>query len=134
MKISKRTIACCVFLFASSVTMLGHAGCFRHIYNQSSHSWTFEFINYHNDGVKYIATSCKTNTECTLNGGQTVEIYFPDYAQGIVRIIDDKGVHRDFVYDHHYCAFIHHSGKTGSVSMNDPANGDIKVNKAREHW
>jgi len=54
---------------------------------------------------------------------------------GEIFIKDETGHERSFLYTENLlnqCPYIHHNGNTGAVSVNDPANGDFKVETA--HW
>lgn len=132
-KTKKCLIGLSAILLLSSTSFVANASCFRHIYNHSGKPWTFEFLTFNGEDVKYISSTCVSNHTCTVRAGGTVEIYYGS-SNGILRIKDHNGVEKKFTYSGRNCGSIRHEGKTGSVTMNDPTGGDIRVNTGADQW
>ena len=108
--------------------------CVRHIYNNSTAPWIFKFATQHGN-VTFPGTSCQQNGPCAIPPQSTVEI---DYSttggqiNGLVSITDYTYDTNSFSYDNStindgLCPYVQHSGDTGSVAVNDPANGDFNA-------
>lgn len=116
-----------------SVTV-AQADCVRHIYNNSNSVWQIKMTRYYpeyeepNPNISCFGT-------CTLLPKQVLTIYYPNKALidggADVRITDKNNQARNFNISLPliHCAKINHTGSTGSVSLNEPAGGDIKIEK-----
>lgn len=84
-------------------------------------------------------TDCPPDsTKCTLPPGGVIEV---DYynggfstTKGNVYVTDSYQLTKSFKFgqDRTACEYIQHSGDTGAISVNDPANGDISIWK--DYW
>jgi hypothetical protein len=109
--------------------------CDRHIYNHSAKPWTFRATN--SIGNLYFTNRlapCKSskNGPCTVWARTSIRIQYTTTAglsNGTIYITDWRGQTRSF--DYHgaasNCPSISHSGSTGAVALNDPADGDLNA-------
>jgi hypothetical protein len=129
---------------------LAHAGCTRHIYNNSNNFWTFDNREILNHGSARIQVpKCgyprgTGNLTCTIPPHTTVEIVYvttsmADDITGTMGITDSRGVRQTFDYEgsstfsfQDSCPYIKHDGGTGTVSVNEPANGDYSIDN--DNW
>jgi hypothetical protein len=133
--------------FGMAVSASANAACERHIYNNSAQYWRFTPVpdsastgpNLGN--VWFYGSVCngQRNGECKIPAHTSVTIKYTTTlgtAQGQWRISDDHGVPYTFNYhgESSECPYIAHSGNTGSVSVNDKANGDMSVWKDYWHY
>jgi len=113
--------------------------CERHIYNKSACPWTFAAnTTYGNVWFESITCGGKPqsvpgctgaeNGPCVLQPGCTARIKYTTTGgniTGIMSITDQTGNSKGWQYTGaSRCPYISHVGNTGSVSMNEPANGD----------
>jgi hypothetical protein len=118
--------------------------CSRSIYNPTSCPWTFTVSVGGGGGNVWFmddygcVEDCNTqNGPCTLPAGCSVTIQYTT-TNGIISgtwfATDMNGSlgRSPWNYSSNYpaiqCPYIQHSGNTGSVSVNDPANGDLTAN------
>lgn len=120
-----------------SLLSAAHANCIRHIYNNSSKPWLFYFQS--EKGSVYFSncdSGSRTNGPCVLQPHTITTIEYSHtggYVRGIVHVRLyrsaqyqlDKGYEGDGFSG--YCPHIHHRGRTGAVSLNEPANGDFSI-------
>ena len=102
--------------------------CYRNIYDTSTSSWTFQ-VQPVGGNVYFLNTGCPQNGPCTLAAGSTTEIQYTQtggVSSGTVTVTDNQGNSQTFSYvsGMGQCPYINHSGNTGAVTVNDPANGD----------
>jgi len=111
-----------------------HLSCYRHIYNTSGGAWTFSATN--NYGNLWFPTNLQSctpkNGPCVVPPGTTIQIQYTQqagYSSGNITITDQTGASNSFGYSNsiYDCPRIQHSGSTGAVSVNDPANGDMNA-------
>lgn len=136
-----------VFVFALAVTGSVYAGgqsCTRHIYNNSDKPWVFKAGGDNQDGNVYFGKNAKNcvntqNGPCTIPPKTTVAISFTSTENmigGTMYITDYLKKQRSYSYGDNLiegiCVKIHHDGDTGSVSMNDPSDGDYSI--WQPHW
>lgn len=89
------------------------AQCERHFYNNSSIRYAFTFTT--GNGL------CNNFPVCTIDPHATATlIYFP-YPAGNLLISSSYGSHDLGVTG----CYIIHSGNTGEIAVNDPADGDV---------
>lgn len=89
------------------------AQCQRHFYNRSPVSFQ----------VTMSGGLCNGSLYCFIPAGATVPlIYFPQPISYIR--IWSSFYNKDFAVSGCY---IHHSGSTGGIAVNDPADGDVKT-------
>lgn len=107
------------------------AQCVRHIYNNSNQVWSVQYtpgIGY----VQFTDIACDNNTNgpCKIAPHTTATVEFHSNAGGVV-ITDNKGQSRNWSYSADWkqgnCPYIWHSGRTGAVALNDPANSDLNM-------
>ena len=114
--------------------------CYRHIYNNTGCTWTFYAVTsagnvwFLDEGTPCKANCTNPNGPCTLPPNCTVAI---QYTTGLATIsgtwfaMDQNGRYGIWTYSAPLysatCPYISHSGDTGAVSVNDPANGDLSV-------
>ncbi|QGP55765.1 hypothetical protein PsalMR5_03224 [Piscirickettsia salmonis] len=108
--------------------------CYRHIYNESESAWTFSAPGGSSQAgdVYFLNTDCPKDGPCTIPAGESVKIKYTTtdgWSQGDMTVTDKTGHQKVFYYSGHYgnCPGIDHSGSTGAVSLNQPANGDWKA-------
>lgn len=140
--------------FVTLVSLSCHTGtplfsCERHIYNDSECKWTLQRTDAPHDGNVWFDQTCilkdgsKTsevavcpnveNGPCTLLPRCSVKItytYSNGYSSGTWKITDEHGQSREWRYNTqggrlNECTYIMHSGSTGPVYLNEPANGDM---------
>lgn len=110
--------------------------CYRHIYNNSSCPWTFQADSrygnvYFGDGT--LPNCTQMNGPCTVAGNTTIEIHYTytgGSASGFFNITDSTGKTETWPYSAanlNQCVYIQHSGGTGAVALNDPADGDMNA-------
>lgn len=120
--------------------------CTRHLMNTSSGNWTFSYSALSGNSVLFIplnARKKKTRSRVQLKASSQVVgpyaqfqmIYTSNFLgriSGTWTITDQNGVSRSFQYNNYIndCPYISHDGNTGSVSVNDPDNGDISIGAA----
>jgi hypothetical protein len=111
-----------------------NAACERHIYNTSHKPWTFMFIPSLGTGenVWYSGAVCngQINGSCTIPAGVSLMITYTTNngnASGTVGIQDSTGKVNFWTYSGtlSQCPYVSHNGSTGSVGLNDSANGDF---------
>jgi len=107
------------------------ASCTRHIYNNSNQPWTFE-AQTDQGNVHFSGAVCdgQTNGSCKVPANTTLSIQYTfsqNDSQGYWIITDHNGAVKKFGYTGQVgaCPSIGHSGNTGGVAVNDPANGDL---------
>lgn len=121
----------------SATPNLPSYSCYRHVYNNTGCPWTFQ-ANADHGNVWFIndsncAINCNSeNGPCTVPTGCAISIQYTTTGGGIVGgwvATDWKGASRGWSYSSPYpasqCPYISHSGNTGAINLNDPANGDI---------
>jgi hypothetical protein len=112
--------------------------CGAKITNKSSSPWTFSFKpsdgNVHfNAGV-----SCQINGPCIIPPHTTAYIEYTTSAgaiRGAATITDSKQRSNSFRYSTimgRYCPLIIHTGRTGSISLNEPEDGSYAI--SGEQW
>lgn len=134
--------------------------CTRTIYNNSNRDWQIQYKPEHgNMEIKALASSDCHYTHpyddehdpmnfdgtrvCVIKKGSSVKVdYFgmiahiPVKASGHLEIIDPDQNSRGYNYTLRTalgpCVYIAHHGRTGSVTLNDPADGDIVIEK--NYW
>lgn len=124
-------IAAVVAMTCSSVAEAKKApnfSCRRHVYNNSTAPWTFQ-ASTSAGNVYFENTGCPQNGPCTLPAGSTTEIHYTTalgLTVGTMTVTDDQGNSQSFQFSSNpgVCPYIGHSGNTGAVAVNDPANGD----------
>jgi hypothetical protein len=122
--------------------------CGRHIYNDSDCRWTFWVPEAGQDGNVYFSgftctqegkrvavpgdCSSTPNGPCTIPPHCSVSIqytYTGGYTGGYWHVKDQNGNEKSWGYDTRArieeCPYIHHSGSTGGVYLNEPADGDM---------
>jgi hypothetical protein len=130
-KLTFRT--CCLLLSVFTITV-AQADCVRHIYNNSNAVWKLQMTRHYTENEQS-NTNIPCVGSCTLLPKQVIEIYYPNrsFLDGgaTVGITDKNNRTRyfDISLPYIHCAKISHTGSTGSVSLNDPASGDIKIEK-----
>ena len=115
--------------------------CTRHIYNNSNCPWTFKASPtagkvYFGDGSLPESTCQRLNGPCTVPPHTTITVTYDfDVVVAIptssgVLFIEDQN-HKENHWEYHgimgACPKIKHSGNTGAVALNDPANGDLNA-------
>jgi hypothetical protein len=122
--------------------------CYRHIYNPTSCPWTFASNPSVNGNVWFLGQSCtrkalkrtprgnctNPNGNCTIDPYCTMSIQYT-YTEGVTQgtwvITDQTGASNSWSFEGQTpgdaCPYIDHSGGTGAVSLNEPANGDMTV-------
>lgn len=119
--------------------------CERHIYNKSSCPWSFQQSpsDVHQVGNMYFGNgtlpNCtQLNGPCIIQPGATVTLeytYTAGRTAGTMLIIDRRGAKdgsKSFGYrtnNYNECPYVVHSGGTGGVSVNEPADGDYTIDK-----
>jgi len=124
-------------IVAAFAATAAEAACQRHIYNRSAKPWEFIASPRKDRGgerygnVYFHSTDCRgmTNGPCIVAPGASVRITYTTTngtAAGSMAIFDHKKKLRSFDYEGSFsrCPKISHRGNTGSVAVNDPANGD----------
>ena len=128
------TIAACSSVPNSELakTDTPNFSCYRQIYNNSSCSYTFSATTgggnvYFGDADTPLCT--QQNGPCTVGPGVTIGIKYTTtagFSNGHISIFGLSYNQRfQYVSDLNQCPYIRHSGSTGAVSVNDPANGDF---------
>lgn len=138
MKTVNLAAAAAVALLALGLQAGGaQAACQRHIVNTSSCPWWFGAKPgpgdvYFGDGT--LADCTQHGGPCKVNPGQTIDLKFTTSngaANGFIWIVDQNKAYWAPHYDNaginDKCPRIAHSGYTGAVSFNDPADGDLKA-------
>ena len=111
--------------------------CPRNVYNNTDCPWTFQADSRHGN-VYFINGSC-VQTNCTVQNGPctlpphcAVSIQYTTtngLLDGNWVVTDRNGGARSWSYFSDYpaeqCPLISHSGNTGAINLNDPANGDL---------
>jgi hypothetical protein len=113
--------------------------CYRHITNRSSCPWKFQVQQ---DGTQYgnvyfgdgtLANCTQQNGPCTIPANTTIQIQYTTTdgsAQGVMDVTDQNGKMNNWFYVNKVvdiCPDYHHSGNTGAVALNDPADGDLNA-------
>lgn len=113
--------------------------CYRTIYNNSGCPWTFNIDrDYSQYGNVYFGDGSRSNcTElngpCTVPANTSIGLKYTtttSTSMGRFVISDQTGAAKKFRYDTDVmgqCPPIQHSGNTGAVAMNDPADGDMNA-------
>lgn len=117
--------------------------CTRHLTNASNGSWYFSASGLSGNNVLFIplnAAAKKTGHRSRPRGasqsiqpyGQYEIIYTSNFLgriSGSWTITDQNQTSKSFQYNNYIndCPSIDHEGSTGSVSVNDPANGDLLI-------
>lgn len=112
----------------------------RHIYNNSNTTWKIQFSNTspHSAHVDVKGAGCThSNTPCIIPPKSAFAMEFNgtpstyDNHSGTITIEDPTNVSHTFSYHTEgrvsKYVRIDHAGKTGSVTLNSPANGDIVI-------
>ena len=126
------------------VASAAEAACERHIYNQSSQPWTVQAFPELTPtrfpyGNVYFGGACggSRNGPCTVAPNSSLVITYTTtdgISDGLITFRDNRGVQRGFNYRGlaSNCPYVAHSGNTGAVSVNAPANGDFAI--GRGNW
>lgn len=145
----KMLIGLCFIVLFTVFSTLSFAACQRAIYNNSANPWEFSFsqntgIYIHVNGQNYMCEekyhfTCKVSVPAHQ---QATIFYYSSQLGGVldgftftkVDIKDKNGIVKSYdARGYHYnCPHIEHKGRTGSVSMNEPHDGDFTVDK--EIW
>lgn len=130
--------------------------CARTIYNNSDRDWEIEYKAEH--GSMYISADCRYKNPydnehdpmnfdgtkiCVIKKKSSVKVEYsgmfsrvPVFANGHMYIIDQDQQSKKFRYSLQSpvgpCVHIAHKGNTGSVTLNNPAEGDIVIEK--NYW
>lgn len=131
-KSCKRTIARFTLATLITVSAVGsvYANCYRHIYNNTTLTWNFDFYatngNVHapNQTMNHIILKPQTSVEIEYTNDSLGNI------GGNVKITNsNQSYNQVFGYGTKFprdpCPYIQHSGNTGAVNVNDPADGDF---------
>jgi hypothetical protein len=97
--------------FVALFTGSASAQCVRHFYNNSSVTFRVIFVGTCGGGA----------VSCTVGPGRTMELFYPPLPIGSI------GVSSSF-YNQSFGlsgCYIMHSGGTGAIAVNAPADGDI---------
>jgi hypothetical protein len=107
--------------------------CTRHFANNSYA--TYELRGSPGSGV------CEAPGSCVAQPHSTIEIHYPVLESSIQLTITGDGgksyndtfeVKQGNLIDTGNCAYIKHSGNTGKVTLNDPADGDVVATASEE--
>ena len=112
--------------------------CVRHIYNRTSCPWTFTATNgagnvwFIDDAGCGLDNCPNPNGPCTVPPNCTISIQYTTtngVIQGNLFATDQNYDSRGWQYSASYpafqCPYINHSGNTGAIALNAPANGDL---------
>jgi hypothetical protein len=100
-----------LLLFATALTDAASAQCTRHFYNNS----TVPF------GVGMVEGLCNNSPACIINPGETGTLVYFGLISGAITVSSP-------FYNHGFgvsACHIIHSGSTGAIAVNDPAEGDV---------
>lgn len=121
--IGKAYFVVCVILFLA-FGREAKACATRHFYNNSSVTFSFSMMP---DGSCSIGAY--TGPVCIIPPGAAADIHYPDSGTYIgVASVDKGGVYpgtRFSVGGGPGACYIQHSGNTGNIVVNGPANGDV---------
>ena len=98
-------LTACIALFSAEASAQSPFYCERHFYNDSNVTWTLDAPGAHREFPPHSAQS----------------LHFIGPARESLRI---RSPFYDQTFDEDWC-YIHHSGSTGYVALNDPADADI---------
>ena len=128
-----KTVIVAAILFSNLFTYHVYANCMRHIYNNSEQPWSFTFTTS-SGNVYFHDAACNVNGPCLIppNANVTIEYSHRSGAvEGRVDVMDSNSKAKSFVYYgtgvSNPCPYLSHRGSTGSVGVNDPADGDFTI-------
>jgi hypothetical protein len=136
------------------VTAFVQSGCTRHLYNKSGFTWALipndtllrrHMCGFGTDADDTLTAKARIESICTATPGRDIEIRFPAPEGGDdkqqIEILGYRGTLpggggdvETLIFDQTFdikakafgqCWTISHSGNTGDVVVNDPADGDI---------
>ena len=129
MQIVIRQLIVCLITFSLGISYVN--ACTRTIYNNSNSTWKFASAY----GAVTVSDATCINETCTLPPKQAFAIHYRKDFHNSVTIIDKNNNSKSFNYFDvlmQPCPRLDHQGSTGSVTLNDPANGDIVIE--RDTW
>lgn len=114
--------------------------CYRTIYNNSDCPWTFgqSPSDVHQKGNMYfgdgtLPNCTHENGPCTVPPKTSIPLHYTytaNVSRGTLVIRDRTDTSKSFSYLNNWpddCPYIQHSGGTGAVALNDPADGDLNA-------
>lgn len=134
----KKLLLCLISVLLSSLVYADN--CHRTIQNNSNQTWYFRFIPYYG-GIHFTPNTCSEGRRCPVPPHATVNIEYTHtggWERGAVYIYEDGWSGRGKMFDYtnavvgSRCPHILHSGATGAVSLNEPAEGDFVIEK--DQW
>ena len=99
------------------------AGCAtRHFYNKSDAPFTIEFSG--STGRCNVGAQPMSG-KCVIGPGESAELHYSDLG-GTIYLSSDRYYGRAAFTVSMTC-YIDHTGRTGNVAVNEPANGDVST-------
>lgn len=116
-----------------SMSTMAQANCLiSHYYNHSPQAW-YVSVPQGVEKVRFDGCAASSNGKCEIAPGKVIvatgssfTIEITDHT-GKSRAFDVEGRPRPNLGNISLCPYIRHSGNTGSVAVNDPADGDINM-------
>lgn len=116
---------CCKSILAAllmSVSLLAQAQYIRTAVNSSNNPWKLSSAS---SCLMFSAPSCGFSNNCILEPGQTASIISCDDSHMTLVLVDANKKVNSYIYSTVNRPYIKHEGRTGSVVLNEPMNGDL---------
>jgi hypothetical protein len=106
-----------------SATIAAQAQIVRIAVNSSNNPWKLSSAS---SCLMFSSPSCGYTNSCVVEPGQTAAIYPCNNISETLVIFDRNNKANSYIYETTgKSAYIRHSGRTGSVVLNEPKNGDV---------
>lgn len=107
------------------VSFVAHSEYRRSVVNFSSKPWTVSFTDA---TFSLFSLNCPYTPICTLQPGESVMLISFPHTSSSILFLDENKKGQSFIYTTiDRTPYIKHSGRTGSVVLNEPRDGDVVI-------